>query len=236
MWMKNVSKNWFRCNICSYDILYIMSAAFDENTFIEKLKDALVKTHIVKDTTTSVESQMEVESINISDFEEITNFFNDKQIGNDYKIQQFNKVNIQANQYIFKYDFSGEIKDSLYNYESLLLQGKYENKKITIVKPTKSVSGKINNNDFMAGGAIDHISLKIGIKFLKKKEDLVIPPVAMSSATPVITTQSSTLEDDFKTKLNAVIFKEWVNTKQQRTNWQTESQTKIFNYLIVGFS
>jgi len=37
-----------------------------------------------------------------------------------------------------------------------------------------------------------------------------------------------------KTKLNAVIFKEWVNTKQQRTNWQTESQTKIFNYLIVG--
>ncbi|MFN5793873.1 MAG: TonB-dependent receptor plug domain-containing protein, partial [Bacteroidota bacterium] len=37
-----------------------------------------------------------------------------------------------------------------------------------------------------------------------------------------------------KTKLNAVIFKEWVNTKQQPTNWQTELQTKLLSYLIVG--
>ena len=145
-----------------------MSAAFDENTFIEKLNAVLVKTHNVKNSDTGGVSKMKVNSIEIPDFSQITNFFNEKQIGNDYEIQKFRDANETEHQFAFMYDFSQEnIEKSLFDYKSFSMTGEYVNETIKIYKIMPYL-GVVPDNKLMSGGAGKKIFLQVGIKIPKK--------------------------------------------------------------------
>jgi len=159
-----------------------------EDDFKLKLNKVLLKTHSQKN---SKRDEITVDSIEIPDFQQIADFFKNKQIGNDYEIQQFGNYYKANNDTlsVLTFDFGNEKRDdSKYKYYTFSLPGTFENNKITINNGFGiDYDGLVSNSSFQQRGEVGKsILLKIGLKVPNKS----LAPVSSASIQPLVDSPS----------------------------------------------